>query len=878
MNNSSSQSRDANWLKLAIKEKEVSVSPEDNVQIHVAIINQGSDEDYVDILIKGVPSEWANIEKPVVHVPAGETVQFTITIQPPPAPKSRVGQYPLDVKAISQRNPEYSVTARSLLTVAAYQSMGRIGVMLDSIYFSVSPGSSINIPILLQNRGVQEDSFQLNVGGVPTGWVSSNSAFTKLEPGESKEVQLTIRVPRTSEAAAGRKPFNIHFTSQNVPDQKTEVECILTVAVFSKFSTDLSPEALESGQTGNLIIENEGNVNDAYNLNFLSAGNLLVFEKGVPVSSSQSQDGSQQVELGYMEIPQGETFQVAAGKRGVYPFRSRLKSRPIFGGEGSYPFNIQVISSGKKSEELPGKVLENGLLPTWLIPAFLIGLLLLCLIVLVPVASLRNSALATQTASFVQTQTIIRGEDDGDNDGLINSEELDIGTDPINPDTDGDGLLDGEEVKTYMTSPTVADTDADGLLDGEEVRTYMTHPLNPDTDADLLSDGDEIARGTNPLILDSDQDGLADGAEVNIGTDPLQQDTDKDRLLDGQENQTCPLPLQPDSDSDGIIDGNDLDPCNPNNPSLTATAVAGVPTSTTAIPTNTPTVTPNSATAQPVPNPTLALPGNLQGIVLFESNRSGNSEIYAMNLQNQSMAQLTSNSNVDTQPALAPDSLRFVYVSNQSGNNEIFLGGLDNRTPVNLTNNAADDQEPAWSPDGNSIVFTSNRDGNQEIYIMRSDGSDLQRLTSNPTNDFAPTWFSIPRLLGTEDWIAFTSNRDGNLEIYRVRPNGSDLVNLTKNAANDYSPSGAADFATLTFVTDRDGNPEIYTMTDAGGAPTNITNNSSQDTEPSMGLHGEWVTFTSNRDGNMEIYIVNIVGSDFYNLTRNNGQDRNSDW
>ena len=35
---------------------------------------------------------------------------------------------------------------------------------------------------------------------------------------------------------------------------------------------------------------------------------------------------------------------------------------------------------------------------------------------------------------------------DTDGDGLLDTEELELGTDPTNPDTDGDGLTDGEEV------------------------------------------------------------------------------------------------------------------------------------------------------------------------------------------------------------------------------------------------------------------------------------------------------------------------------------------------------------------------------------------------------------------------------------------------
>lgn len=43
-------------------------------------------------------------------------------------------------------------------------------------------------------------------------------------------------------------------------------------------------------------------------------------------------------------------------------------------------------------------------------------------------------------------RTISPGETDSDHDGLTNDEEAKLGTDPYNPDTDGDGLLDGWEV------------------------------------------------------------------------------------------------------------------------------------------------------------------------------------------------------------------------------------------------------------------------------------------------------------------------------------------------------------------------------------------------------------------------------------------------
>jgi Tol biopolymer transport system component len=883
-------------LVLGIKEPQSIVAPEGKVDIHIGVVNKGANEDYVDIQINGVPSEWITLDNPVVHLGSNEAKQVTLTIQPPPTPQSRAGQYPLDVRAVSQSDPRRSAVARSTLIVAAYQSEGRIGIILSSIYFSVGPGSSVTIPVLLQNLGLKEDTFQLNIEGIPANWITSNALFTKLEPSSSKEIEFTIHVPRSPEAGVGRTPFKIILISQDYPDQKTEADCILTIAAFSKFSATLQPTSLPAGQPGQLSINNEGNTLDTYSLSFRNPAGALVFEKEVPVSRS----GSQLIETAYFDIPQDEKIQVEPGGQGTYTFRSRVVPRPIFGKDRAYPFTINVLSTENTSVDLQGETHQKGLIRPWWLAALVIGSLLLCLLVTVPLYNLQVSASITQTAvSVEQTQAALAGsgQEDTDGDGLSNSDELKLGTDPLNPDTDGDGLTDGQEANILRTNPLVADTDQDGLPDGQEVQIYKTNPLNPDTDGDLLSDGDEVNRKTDPLNPDTDKDGLNDGVEISIGTDPLQPDTDKDGLLDGQENQTCPRPLVPDSDGDGILDGRDLDPCNPNNPALTATAITTAltqsPQATALPPTQTPqaTVLPpptNNPTSTPTPTstviaaitPPVNLPA-LQGIMLFASNRDGNPEIYAENLSNQSLLRLTNNQAVDMQPAIAPDGLRIAYVSNQNGNNEIYLGGIDRRPSVNLTNNPGDDQQPIWSPDGNWIAFTSNRDGNQEIYVMRStDGSQVHNLTSNPASDFAPTWFSVSRFLGisTENWIVFTSNRDGNQEIYKVNPDGTGLTNLTKNPANDYSPTSFPEGGLLAFVSDRDGNPEIYTMTTDGGSPANISNNAAQDLDPTFDPSGRWVAYSSDRDGNLDIYLVEVTGGTTYNLTRNPAQDVSPDW
>jgi gliding motility-associated-like protein len=211
---------------------------------------------------------------------------------------------------------------------------------------------------------------------------------------------------------------------------------------------------------------------------------------------------------------------------------------------------------------------------------------------------------------------------DCDNDGLSNGNEIPAGTDPTNPDTDGDGVIDGTEVidttnpndpcslvfANQTVPPSQAwnalDCDNDGLNNGLEVN-LGTDPTNPDTDGDGVLDGTEVTNNTNPVDpcsfilanqtvspsfpwnnLDCDNDGLSNGSEISIGINPLNPDTDGDGVLDGTEvtDNTNPIdpcsliftnqsvtPLNPwnsiDCDNDGLINGEELqfgtDPTNP---------------------------------------------------------------------------------------------------------------------------------------------------------------------------------------------------------------------------------------------------------------------------------------------------------------------------
>ena len=871
---------------LRVQSNELKATPGTELKIPLTISNLSQGAEFLELSVQGVPTSWVSFPSPVITLSGGEEKRVDVILQIPSTPEIRAGYFPLKIYAASQKDPMKKGEVEVKLAIGAFESNGRIGVVLRSVQFSVAPGGSLTIPITVLNRGMEGDAFHLMIEGIPLNWVSTSTPVIPLGPGEIKEVSLMIRPSLSPSSQAGRNKFRITVASQGAPDQVVKVDCTLTVAAYTQFSAELEPKEVNAGQPVTVSVKNEGNIQQVFHIAFVSQNDQLLFEflqpaeqggmessaplnenaatgsqPGAPVNTQphapRAASGEQTGDPTLLPIPPGESA--------AFKFNARPRQRRLIGGVVFYPYNVSVKSQQKEAPSLPGQVIGRGVIPMWILPLtlFLCVLIFLGAIILgrqsgaqagsATQTSVAGTALvigATQTITANQTAAAVAGQQDSDGDGLTNQPELELGTDPNNPDTDGDGLLDGVEVFQTGTNPLIADTDGDGINDGQELQ-LKTNPLNPDTDGDGLMDGDEI----------------------RLGTDPLKPDTDNDGLTDGQETPPCPDPLNPDSDHDGIIDGKDLDPCNANNPALTATAASLLPTPTLVPPTAVPSQTPVDIT----PSPTAGSLPRFGGMILFVSNRDGNPEIYALDDAGH-IKRMTDNPAADIQPVWAPDMQRFAFTTNRDGQNEIYLMNADGTNLLNLTTNPADDQYPTWSVDGQWIAFSSNRDGNDEIYLLNVSTYEVHNLTNSPGNDTQPNWVRSTTMDPSGEFILFTSDRDGNQEIYRMKTDGTEAVNLTGNPANDQMAKGSPDSTLVVFTTDRDGNQEIYSMRIDGNGPANLTNNPSNDFGSCWSPEQAWIAFTSARNGNNEVYITKPGVSELYNLTNNPSSDQVADW
>lgn len=119
---------------------------------------------------------------------------------------------------------------------------------------------------------------------------------------------------------------------------------------------------------------------------------------------------------------------------------------------------------------------------------------------------------------------------DTDEDTLSDYDEFILfGTDPTLADSDGNGVRDSKEdydgdglntieEKAYGTNIALIDSDYDGVDDGIEVRQLSSNPTVEDTDGDGLLDGEEYNMGLSPIWSDTDGDDVLDCDEVILQT------------------------------------------------------------------------------------------------------------------------------------------------------------------------------------------------------------------------------------------------------------------------------------------------------------------------------------------------------------------------
>ena len=335
-------------------------------------------------------------------------------------------------------------------------------------------------------------------------------------------------------------------------------------------------------------------------------------------------------------------------------------------------------------------------------------------------------------------------------------------------------------------------------------------------------------------------------------------------------------------------------PSNTPPPIINTEEVVLIPiTGASVTPTEPPTIEPSpteepAATVGPIPI------GGGPGTIAFASDRSGNFQIWTIDVDGNSLTQITTKQDGACQPAWSPDGMQLVFISPCKGDQEryentaMYVIDIDSTGERQLTDGFGGDYDPSWAPN-ELIVFASDRTNQTSIYTIDPEvGGDPTPLTQNSWN-YRPDWspngkqiafvstrlspiqkiFTMPHLgeidPGGERAKEFSRGSEFAYDQPRYSPDGDFL--MYKKSVSPPVSSSLPDLVGSTMV-DRGLNDAIIATSQSIG-PIN---------EADYSPDGKWIVFESWPFSTHHIFIMRANGSDKRQVTEGGSFNFDAAW
>jgi dipeptidyl aminopeptidase/acylaminoacyl peptidase len=131
-------------------------------------------------------------------------------------------------------------------------------------------------------------------------------------------------------------------------------------------------------------------------------------------------------------------------------------------------------------------------------------------------------------------------------------------------------------------------------------------------------------------------------------------------------------------------------------------------------------------------------------VIVFSSNRSGNYELYALDLTTGLTAQLTNTPTNDVEPDVSSDGEQVAFASDRDGDYELFVMKVDGTDVNQLTNNQSQDRQPRWQPGDKELVYVSDVNTQWDIYLITVETGLVRQLTNDPGDERGPGAGAVP--------------------------------------------------------------------------------------------------------------------------------------
>ena len=196
-------------------------------------------------------------------------------------------------------------------------------------------------------------------------------------------------------------------------------------------------------------------------------------------------------------------------------------------------------------------------------------------------------------------------------------------------------------------------------------------------------------------------------------------------------------------------------------------------------------------------------------------------DIFVADLQGNIVKQLTDNPGYDAEATLSPDGSKIVFTSTRSGDLELWTMNVDGTELNQVTDGLGYDGGAFFSPDGSKLVFRASRPQTKEeqetyksllaqgvvqptemeIFVCNVDGSELTQITDLGGANWAP--FFHP----SGEKILFSTNHHVDsgrqFNIFSINLDGTGLEQITFDPTFDAFPMFSYDGKKLVFSSNR---------------------------------------------------------------------------
>jgi len=211
---------------------------------------------------------------------------------------------------------------------------------------------------------------------------------------------------------------------------------------------------------------------------------------------------------------------------------------------------------------------------------------------------------------------------------------------------------------------------------------------------------------------------------------------------------------------------------------------------------------------------------------------------------------VTTGSGGDFQPQWSPDGKRLVFFSSRSGNANIWSIDLADNSLTRLTSGPAMEINPFFSPDGRKIAFQSDRSGRLELWVMNADGSGQRQLTNLGLMGHFMRWS------GDGKSIIFRCACGGKPQSYAVDSDGGTPTPINAELQGGSHMSFSPDHSLIMDVVQH---KTLWVTPVTSGAPVKVfefLDGESRIDYPVWSPDGKWILFDRFRPQGGDIWSI----------------------